>query len=86
MADISNEKVIMRIRNRSSYKMFQRIYGFLQAKPDIEDILQKFYDVLDSYRSFDSRRNAVYAHESLMQVCRDNGIRQNDESLEQGKR
>ena len=65
-------KRVQRIRNRSSYLLFQQIYNFLKSKPDMTDILRKFYDVLDDKCSFGSRRNAEYAAESLDWVLRDN--------------
>ena len=54
-----------RIRNRSSYLLFQQLYDFLKKNPNIGEILRKFYDVLDMRCSFGSRRNAEYAEESL---------------------
>ena len=65
-------KRVQRIRNRSSYLLFQQIYNFLKSKPDMTDILRKFYDVLDGRCSFGSRRNAEYAAESLDRVLREN--------------
>ena len=67
-------KRVQRIRNRSSYLLFQQIYNFLKSKPDIADILRKFYDVLDGRCSFGSRRNAEYAAESLDWVLKDKGV------------
>ena len=65
------DRRIERIRNRSSYIMFQQLYSFLETKPDIADILRKFYDILDARCSFGSRRNAEYAEESLDLVLKD---------------
>ena len=65
-------KRVQQIRNRSSYLLFQQIYNFLKSKPDMADILRKFYDVLDGRCSFGSRRNAGYAVESLEWVIKDN--------------
>ena len=60
-----------RIRNRASYELFRQLYEFLKSKPNIADVLRKFYDVLDDRRSFGSRRNAEYAEESLRWVLKD---------------
>ncbi len=66
-------KRIERIRARSSYLLFQQLYSFLKTKPDIADILRKFYDILDGRCSFGSRKNAEYAEESLDWVLKDKG-------------
>ena len=63
----------MRIRNMSSYKLFERFYDFLANKPNENDILRKVFDVLDAKRSFGSRQNAEYAAESLDWVLKDKG-------------
>jgi len=65
-------KRVQRIRNRSSYLLFQQIYNFLKSKPEMADILRKFYDVLDGRCSFGSKRKAEYAAESLDRVLQDN--------------
>jgi hypothetical protein len=65
-------KRIQRIRGRSSYSLFQELYDFLKNKPDIADVLRKFYTTLDSRCSFGSRKNAEYAAESLGLVLEDN--------------
>ena len=62
---------IERIRARSSYRLFQELYGFLEGQPAIADILRKFYGILDSKCSFGSRKNAEYAEESLSWVLKD---------------
>ena len=62
-----------RIRKRASYELFQQLYDFLKSRPNIADVLRKFYDVLDDRRSFGSRQNAVYAEESLSWVLKDAG-------------
>jgi hypothetical protein len=64
-------KKIERIRARSSYTLFRRLYDFLKTNPSIVDILRKFYEVLDAKRSFGSIRSAGYAAESLEQVLKD---------------
>ena len=64
---------IERIRSRSSYRLFQELYGFLEDQPAIADILRKFYDILDAKCSFGSRKNAEYAEESLSWVMKDKG-------------
>jgi len=66
-------KKVMRIRNRASYKLFERLYDFLTNKPSINDILRQIFDVLDAKRSFGSRQNAEYAAESLDWVLKDKG-------------
>ena len=65
-------KRVHRIRNRSSYLLFQQIYDFLKKNPNMTEILRKFYEILDAKRSFGSRRNAEYAAESLDWVLKDN--------------
>jgi hypothetical protein len=62
---------VQRIRARSSYLLFQRLYEFLKTNPDIAEILRRFYEILDAKGGFGSRRNAEYAKESLDQVLRD---------------
>ena len=62
---------IQRIRARSSYLLFQRFYDFLKTNPDIEEIMRRFYEILDARGGFGSRRNAEYAKESLEWVLRD---------------
>jgi len=66
-------KKLQRIRVRASYLLFQQLYDFLKCKPTVMDILRKFYDVLDSKKSFGSKQNAAYAAESLSWVLKDNG-------------
>ncbi len=66
-------KRIERIRARSSYLLFQELYGFLENRPAVADILRKFYDILNAKCSFGSRKNAEYAEESLDWVLRDKG-------------
>jgi hypothetical protein len=65
-------KRVQRIRNRSSYLLFQQLYDFLKTNPNMGNILRKFYEILDAKRSFGSRRNAEYAAESLDWVLKDN--------------
>jgi hypothetical protein len=67
----SDDAKLTRIRNRTSYKMFQQLYDFLKSKPSTAEILKKFLDTLDDRRSFGSTRNAEYAAESLGWVLRD---------------
>ena len=62
---------VQRIRARSSYLLFQRLYNFLKTNPDIPEIMRRFYEVLDAKGGFGSRRNAEYAKESLDWVLRD---------------
>jgi hypothetical protein len=62
---------VQRIRARSSYLLFQRLYEFLKTNPDIAEILRRFYEILDAKGGFGSRRNAEYAKESLDRVLRD---------------
>jgi len=64
-------KKIQRIRARSSYLLFQRLYEFLKANPTIESIVRKVYEILDARGGFGSRKNAEYAKESLDWVLRD---------------
>ena len=64
-------KRVQRIRNRSSYLLFQQLYDFLKTNPDMADILRKLYDVLNMRCSFGSKRNAEYAAESLDWVLKD---------------
>ena len=68
------DKRIERIRNRSSYLLFQELYDFLEDRPAIADILRKFYGILDGRCSFGSRKNAEYAEESLDWVLKDKGV------------
>ena len=56
---------IQKVRKRASYLLFQELYDFLKNAPDIADILKKIFNILDSKRSFGSRRNAECAFESL---------------------
>ena len=65
-------KRVQRIRNRSSYLLFQQLYDFLKTNPNIVNILRKFYEILDAKGGFGSRRNAEYAAESLDWVLKDN--------------
>lgn len=65
------DKQIDRIRARASYRLFSELHEFLEGKPNVADILVKFYDVLDAKRSFGSIRNAKYAAESLGMVFKD---------------
>ena len=67
-------KRIERIRVRASYILFLELYGFLEKRPAIADILRKFYDILNSKCSFGSRKNAEYAEESLDWVLKDKGV------------
>ena len=64
-------KKIQRLRMRSSYSLFRQLHDFLKDKPDIEDILKRFYAILDAKGSFGSKRNAEYAAESLDWVLKD---------------
>ncbi len=66
-------KRIERVRARASYILFLELYGFLEKRPAIADILRKFYDILNSKCSFGSRKNAEYAEESLDWVLKDKG-------------
>jgi hypothetical protein len=66
-------KRIGRIRARASYILFLELYGFLEKRPAIADILRKFYNILNSKCSFGSRKNAEYAEESLDWVLKDKG-------------
>ena len=61
-----------RIRKRVSYSLFNELYEFLMEKPGTEAILRRMHEVLDSRHIFGSRRNAVFAFESLEQVLKDN--------------
>jgi hypothetical protein len=69
------DKGLPRIRTRSSYRLFRELYEFLKDKPDVRAVLRKFYEVLDARGGFGSRANAGYAAESLGQVLRDVGDR-----------
>jgi len=62
---------VQRIRARSSYVLFQRLYDSLRTNPDIAEIMRRFYEILDARGGFGSRRNAEYAKESLECVLRD---------------
>ena len=64
-------KKIQRIRMRPSYSLFRQLHDFLKNKPDIGDILRRFYAILDAKGGFGSKRNAEYAAESLDWVLRD---------------
>ena len=75
-------KKLQRIRARASYLLFRQLYDFLNKNPSVVDVLRKFYNVLDSKKSFGSKQNAAYAAESLSLVLRDNH-EMNDEFLEQ---
>ena len=66
-------KRIRRIRARSSYVLFSRLYDFLKSSPDIATVLRKVYSILDAKRGFGSQRNAEYAAESLDWVLMDVG-------------
>ena len=68
----SEVKKVQRIRARSSYLLFQRLYDFLKTNPDIAGILRRLYEILDARGGFGSRRNAEYAAESLEWVLEDN--------------
>jgi len=76
MKSTQKDKKVARIRARASYVLFQRLYDFLKRKPAVPDILRRFHDILDAKKCFGSRRNAVYAAESLELVLRDNGARE----------
>ncbi len=67
-------KRIERIRAKASYTLFLELYGFLDQRPAIADILRKFYNILNSKCSFGSRKNAEYAEESLDWVLKDKGV------------
>ena len=62
---------VERIRARSSYVLFQRLYVFLKTNPEIAVIMRRFYEILDARGGFGSRKNAEYAKESLDLVLRD---------------
>ena len=68
------DKIVERIRKRTSYLLFQQLYEFLKGKPSVADTMRKFNDILDAKRSFGSGRNARYAAESLDWVLKDNGV------------
>ncbi|MHC4639350.1 MAG: hypothetical protein ACYTBV_17885 [Planctomycetota bacterium] len=70
---VNQKRTIQRIRARASYILFRELYGFLEEKPAIADILRKLYDILDGRCSFGSRKNAEYAEESLDWVLKDKG-------------
>ena len=70
----TEDEKLQRIRNRISYLFFQQLYEFLKGKPSVADTMRKFNDILDSKRSFGSRRNAECAEESLDWVLRDNEV------------
>ena len=70
----TEDEKLQRIRNRISYLFFQQLYEFLKGKPSVADTMRKFNDILDSKRSFGSRRKAECAVESLDWVLRDNGV------------
>ena len=74
MKNATEDENLQRIRKRASYILFQELHDFLNRKPAVEDILRKFHDVLDSRKSFGSRRNAECAAESLDWVLRDKGV------------
>jgi len=76
MKNTTADQNVERIRTRASYLLFQELYDFLNEKPNVADILRKFFDVLDTKKSFGSRRNAECAAESLKWVLRDNGVNQ----------
>jgi len=59
-------KRVQRIMSRSSYLLFQQLYDFLRAKPEMADVLRKFYEILDAKGGFGSQKNAEYAAESLL--------------------
>ena len=61
-----------RIRKRVSYSLFSEFYEFLMEKPGTEAVLRRMHEVFDSRHIFGSRRNAVFAFESLEQVLKDN--------------
>ena len=67
------DKLVARIRTRASYLLFQQLHDFLNEKPTIPEILKKFYDILDTKKSFGSKRNAECAADSLEWVLKDNG-------------
>ena len=64
-------KKIERIRARASYIMFRELYGFLEKRPSITEVLRKFFNILNAKCSFGSRKNAEYAEESLDWVLKD---------------
>ena len=74
MKSTQKDRKLARIRARSSYLLFRRLYDFLRDNPSVPEILRKFHDVLDWKRSFGSERNAEYAAESLELVLRDKGV------------
>ena len=65
---------IQKVRKRASYLLFQELYDFLKNAPDIADILKKIFNILDSKRSFGSRRNAECAFESLDLLLKDKSL------------
>ena len=73
MKSTQTDRKLARIRARSSYLLFQRLYDFLKNNPGIPEVLRKFRDVLDAKSAFGSRRNAECAAESLELVLRDRG-------------
>jgi hypothetical protein len=76
------DKGLQRIRARSSYRLFRELYEFLKNEPDGMAVLRKFYEVLDTRGGFGSRTNAGYAAESLGQVLRDVGDRDDTQESE----
>ena len=72
MKGTQKDRELRRIRNRTSYILFQELYDFLNEKPSAANILRKFHGVLDAKRSYGSERNAEYAAESLELVLKDN--------------
>ena len=47
-----NKKKLYQIRNRTSYSEFKRLYEYLKGNPTPEEILVKFWGVIDSHKGF----------------------------------
>ncbi len=73
MLSAGSTKGLSESRARASYILFRELYGFLENKPAMADVLRKFYNILNSKCSFGSRKNAEYAEESLDWVLKDKG-------------
>jgi hypothetical protein len=62
-----------RVRARKSYRRFERLSTFLEAKPEVEAVLYRVHCLIDQYGGFRSRRASEYAREAIDLLVRDRG-------------
>jgi len=68
------DKKVERIRKRIWYKRFEEILDFLERGATKEQVLIKFFDVLDERHGFGYETQAYYARDSLRQLMKDRGL------------